>query len=167
MECPICFNIIANSAIGSCTHHFCFPCLIKWCEYGGTRCPTCKLPITQIRLDQEFDSINNSDNFSTINNCCSEIIVKFDKNSLAGITLENNCDLMGFGSRGPGVRVSKIHESYQCYKNGLRKKDVILFINNIPCTDHKQAIDIINNCAISTALMKCSLLKQIKINSDR
>ena len=35
MDCPICFNLINNSAIGSCTHHFCLSCLVKWCEFGG------------------------------------------------------------------------------------------------------------------------------------
>lgn len=167
MECPICYNIIKQSAIGTCTHHFCFTCLIKWCEYGGVKCPTCKVPITQIRFDQEFDNINNINNIensSRVNNPCPEIIVTFERNSQAGITLENNYDMMGFGHRGPGVRVSKINESHQCYKNGLRKKDIILFINNVPCSDHKQAIDIINQCALSTSSMKCSLLKEIKTN---
>ena len=39
MDCPICYKIIENSCIGSCVHHYCYSCLIKWCKFGGTTCP--------------------------------------------------------------------------------------------------------------------------------
>ena len=32
MECPICYDTIQYSAIGSCTHHFCIKCIIDWCK---------------------------------------------------------------------------------------------------------------------------------------
>jgi len=60
MECPICFNIIKNSAIGSCTHHFCLECLLRWCEVGDTKCPVCKTSICAIKRDIEFDKLNAS-----------------------------------------------------------------------------------------------------------
>ena len=88
MDCPICFNIIKKSAIGSCTHHFCISCLIKWCEFGGTKCPTCKLPIIEIRPDKEFDEITEqylSDSFDLsdeldLSNNYEKITVNFKKN---------------------------------------------------------------------------------------
>ncbi len=60
MECPICFNIINNSCVGSCMHHYCYACLMKWISFSCV-CPTCKKPILEIKLDREFDSINNPD----------------------------------------------------------------------------------------------------------
>jgi hypothetical protein len=167
MDCPICFNIIKKSAIGSCTHHFCISCLIKWCEFGGTKCPTCKLPIIEIRPDKEFDEITEqylSDSFDLsdeldLSNNYEKITVNFKKNDLAGVTLENNYGFLNMNSRGPGVVISKINEYQFCYKCGLRKNDIILFINNIPCSDHKQAVDIINGCCSANIKMTCELLK--------
>ena len=159
MDCPICFNIITNSSIGSCTHHFCTDCLIKWCEFGGNKCPTCKTVITMIRPDREFDAINSPETISiSIGNYGKNISIDFSKNDCAGITLENNESLLQ--GRGPGVMITKVDERKKCYKNGLRKGDILLFINNIPCIDHKQTINIINECVISSTQMICSLFKK-------
>ena len=163
IDCPICFNIITNSAIGSCTHHFCKNCLIRWCEFGGTTCPTCKMPISHIRSDPEFDSINNPE-ISSSNSCYSKkLIVDFKKEDTAGVTLTNNYKFGGLGYRGPGVIIAKINEKCKCYESGLRKNDVLIYINNIPCIDHKQCIDIINSCANGSILMICDILQIIKI----
>lgn len=171
MDCPICFNIIKKSAIGSCTHHFCMSCLIKWCEFGGTKCPLCKLPIIEIRPDKEFDKItalsDSSDLLESLNlsersdlsNNDGKIIVDFKKNDLAGVTLENNYGFLSMNSRGPGVVISKINEYQYCYKCGLRKNDIILFINNIPCSEHNQTVNIINICSSANITMTCELLK--------
>lgn len=32
MECPICYDYINISCIPSCTHHFCYSCILKWCN---------------------------------------------------------------------------------------------------------------------------------------
>ncbi len=158
MECSICMNVIKESAIGSCTHHFCKYCLIRWCEYGGTTCPTCKIHITHIREDKEFDILNNNqENDNRLDNR-NTIVVRFTKDDIAGITLENYHSYLGLGERGPGVIISKINENGKCYEQGLRKKDVILSINNIPCVDHKQSIDIINKCWREKNVMACSIL---------
>jgi hypothetical protein len=171
MECPICYKGIEISAIGSCTHHFCYDCIVKWCRYGGTKCPTCKLSITHIRQDQEFDILNRKllnidENFikpekNIIKPEKNIIIINFERNDNAGITLKNY--YKKFGNRGSGVIVSKINETNKCYKNGLRKNDIILSINNIPCIDHKRAISIVNQCVTSSSQMVCSLLKIIKL----
>ena len=145
-------------------------CLIRWCEFGGTKCPTCKQMITTIRSDKEFDELNKNSlvNLSEVSDSSEslvsldlseQIIVDFKKNNLAGVTLENNCGYLSLGSRGPGVVISKINEHQQCYKSGLRKNDIILFINNIPCIDHKQAVDIINSCCNINSMITCKLLK--------
>jgi len=41
-------------------HHYCYACLMKWISFSCV-CPTCKKPILEIKLDREFDSINNPD----------------------------------------------------------------------------------------------------------
>ena len=163
MECPICYNIIINSAIGSCTHHFCKACLIRWCEFGGTKCPTCNALITHIRVDPEFDQINGTTHMNSNYTDQNKVVVNFEKDDHAGITLENNYSYMGLGERGPGVIISKINEKYKCYKNGLRKGDIVLSINNIPCVNHYQSVDIINNCVMNSTKMTCSMLKMRKI----
>ena len=160
MECPICYNIISNSCICSCTHHFCLRCLVRWCEHGGTSCPVCKLLIREIRPDIEFNKINcpESPNLCT-DNFGYRICIDFSNNDKAGITLENNCSFGGFGMRGPGVSVSKINQKDKCYKSGIRKGDIILFLNNVPCIDHKQSIDIIDNSVLISSSLNCVLLK--------
>lgn len=173
MDCPICFNVIKNSAMGSCTHHFCLPCLLKWCEFGGTKCPKCKVLISEIKLDREFDNIislveeENEDENLNIRDLPtdSNITVSFGKDTLAGITIENNYNWLGLGTRGPGVVISKINEKFQCYQDGLRQKDIIIFINNIPCINHEQTIKIIDHMVQSNNEMKCTLLK-ISENRD-
>lgn len=157
MECPICYNIIKNSAIGTCTHHFCLECLIKWCEQDGISCPTCKIPIRSIKRDLEFDKLNGCESLE-LDTIIPTINIKFDKDTEAGITLVNNHTYLGIGERAPGVVISKLNVRDQCYKCGLRKKDIILFINKIPCMDHKQAINIINSAVDENASISCSLL---------
>jgi hypothetical protein len=162
MDCPICYNIIINSSIGSCTHHFCTKCLLEWCKYGGTTCPKCNIFISEIRSDPEFDSINNTDSVTT-NSIISDSINKYNKirtinlkqNDKAGITLINN---YVNNYRAPGIRISKINNKYKLYESGLRKNDILISINNIPCINHKQTIDIIDACILSNKQIICMLL---------
>jgi hypothetical protein len=83
--------------------------------------------------------------------------INFAKDTVAGITLENNYTYMGLGDRAPGVIISKLRISDQCAKQGLRKKDIILFINKIPCMDHIQVINIINSAVVSNGSISCTL----------
>ena len=66
-ECAICMEPIERAATGSCSHHYCFGCLLGHCasaasqrdqlgQYPVAECPKCRAPILQIRRDQEFDS---------------------------------------------------------------------------------------------------------------
>ena len=180
MDCPICFQLICKSAVPSCSHHFCYSCLKKWCLQGVYKCPICKLDINEIKFDKEFDSINNKHNIEfdsinnknnieldineikfdkeldSINNSNNIIIIDFDNNDNAGITLENNS--YNFLRR-PGVRVKNIKLDKKMYKSGIRKNDIILFINNIPCSDHVNSINIINYSSANGKTITCELLK--------
>jgi len=159
MECSICFNVIKYSCVGSCTHHFCKSCLIEWCMHGGTSCPKCKIIISEIKPDPEFDFINtsiiNSEIFIDISKNYKEKIINFKQTEAAGITLTNNYKN---NKRAVGVKISKIDKKKQCYESGLRINDIIININNIPCINHKQAIDIVNYCVLSGKQMICILL---------
>lgn len=168
MDCPICYYSIQYSAIGSCTHHFCYKCLIQWCKYGETNCPVCKIPIIYIRQDLEFDmlarKVQDVQDISINDIVIKDRVIKddeilninFEKDDMAGITLQNN--YIKNNSRAPGVLVYKIDKNSKCYECGLRKNDIIISINNIPCMNHKQSISIINRCVMTSIPMICSLL---------
>lgn len=171
MDCPICLNVINKSVMGPCSHHFCSGCLLKWCEFGGTQCPICKTLLTEIKYDREFDNLisiikqDNTENSEIIDNYLPKdinITVSFPKDRShgwwrkrkckTGITIENNY-------QSPGVVISKINSKYECYKSGLREKDIIIFINNIPCINHEQTIKIIDEICNNNGIMHCTLLR--------
>lgn len=159
MECPICFEIIYKSATPSCSHHFCYTCLKDWCIKGGSQCPICKKYINEIKFDIEFDNINNKSKINyelNESNICNKIVVNFDNNDNAGITLENNS--INYKRR-PGVRVKNIKYDKKMYKSGIKKGDIIIFINNIPCSDHVSVINIINYSSANGKEIICELLK--------
>lgn len=160
MECPICYEKIKFSAIATCTHHFCLNCLIDWCNKGGEYCPICKTRIETIRRDLEFDKLNGSLDIE-LDNVVSILKINFLKDSEAGITLENNYSLINLGNRLPGVRVCKIDKTKQCYKDGLRHGDIILFINKIPCVNHRQVISIFNNAIICNLTVNLILERKL------
>jgi len=127
--------------------------------HGGTSCPKCKIIISEIKPDPEFDFINtsiiNSEIFIDISKNYKEKIINFKQTEAAGITLTNNYKN---NKRAVGVKISKIDKKKQCYESGLRINDIIININNIPCINHKQAIDIVNYCVLSGKQMICILL---------
>ena len=138
MECPICYNLIKNSCVGSCMHHYCYNCIVKWLSTNPV-CPICKMPAYELKLDREFDSINNSPTDENIEKITKTIVIDFKNNIPPGITITNNCN-------SPGVKVLDLKKSENCYIIGIRKDDIILFINSVPCNTHKHAIDIIEEC---------------------
>ena len=137
MNCPICFDIINTSCTGSCNHHFCYRCLLKWCYNGGKNCPICKQIIFELRFDKEFDSINNPDSAPLTFDYCRKITVNFLTKIRPGITLINN--------KGPGVKIKELNKNDQCFLSGLRTNMLILFLDNVPCTNHIDSIKIIEN----------------------
>ena len=152
MECAICIQPIYKSCIGSCTHHYCYSCMIKWCKHND-KCPKCRTPIREIHYDQEFDLINGALNteLTHMPNDIKEIYLKLPENKLAGITLKNN-------NKGPGVIIKKLDKNGQAKKCNFKVGDIILFMNGCPCLNHKQSIEIINQATLSTKNVICILL---------
>ena len=153
MQCPICYEEIIRSCIGSCTHHFCYQCIVRWCKTKNT-CPICKETINEIRYDSEFDILNNKIVSKTLNLFDENIkILDFSKycNLHGGITLANNPD-------SPGVIVKRIVKDQIADICGFKIFDTILFINNIPCTSHKQTISIIDQHALMRKKVVCIML---------
>jgi C-terminal processing protease CtpA/Prc len=151
MECPICYEIIKNSCIGSCTHHFCYKCLLKWCYNGGSICPVCREQIYEIRLDKEFDKLNNQTNDTRIMNEYKIIKINFEDNINPGITLCNTKNI--------GVKVKCVNPGKIMYKAGIRNNDIILFLNEIPCIDHAKSIKIIDHCYRTKRELKVEILE--------
>ena len=119
MNCPICFELINHSCIGSCMHHFCYNCLIKWCRVGGNKCPVCKHLIYEIRKDKEFDTINNPNEDEILCEYTKKICIDFNNIILPGITLINN--------NGPGVNIKSLKHNELCSLNGLKVNDKFEF----------------------------------------
>ena len=136
MECPICYNLIKKSCVGSCMHHYCYECYVKWIVKTPS-CPICKMPVFEIKLDKEFDNLNNPNFKGYIEKVTRNIVLDFKDQIPPGITLVNN-------SNGPGVKVLRLKKEDSCYLNGMRENDIILFINSVPCNTHQHAIEIIN-----------------------
>ena len=149
MDCPICYNLIENSCITSCTHHFCYKCILKWCSVGGYKCPVCKTKIREIKFDREFDKLNNPNSILPISNFTKLITIDFS-NVTPGITLSNN--------KGPGLLVKKLFKNGVCYNSGMREKDIILSINNINCMNHSESINIINHYYSNNLIFKFEIL---------
>jgi hypothetical protein len=136
MDCPICLELIENSAVGSCQHHFCYKCLTKWVIKGGKNCPTCKEYIYKIQFDREFDSINNNTDIPIILDFAKEICIN-NWQTPPGITISNN--------KNGGIKILKINKNDQFYKSGIKVNDVIISMNGMPCFEHVTAIKIIQN----------------------
>ena len=137
MDCPICFELIQNSCVGSCMHHFCYTCLIKWISFGGCICPKCKNFIYEIKFDKEFDSINNNIETPIVTEYTKKINIYFEDSVKPGITIGSNS--------GPGVKILKLNKGDKCYDSGLQINDIILFLNNVPCNTHVDAVLIIKD----------------------
>lgn len=159
MDCPICYNLIDNSCIPSCTHHFCFKCIVKWCHHDGKKCPICSTFIREVRLDPEFDMLNNPNVDPTISSEYLKSISIDDfsgRSKELGITLKNN--------QGPGVKIIKLKKNEACENAGLYVNDIILFMNNVPCIHHQQSIQILEDCYKSETkiILKILLVKKTK-----
>ena len=146
MECPICYETIKHATICSCVHHFCYDCITSWCKLKNT-CPVCNECIFELRRDPEFDKLNNNED-NTPNNL-NELIVEMSPGTKPGVSLKNNV---------PGVKIIRLNKKDQFYKYGVPLNSIILFINNIPCINHKQSIDIIDSLTLSNKNIKLKFL---------
>jgi len=134
-------------------HHFCYPCLIKWCKYK-TSCPICRQTIFEIKFDKELDIFLNGEDNCTLFKYPNENFITFPKDTNPGITIKNN--------NGPGVKIVSVKSDGQFYIGGFRKGHVILFINNVPCNNHIMTIDIINNAYQNSVTLIINTLTSIK-----
>lgn len=184
MNCPICFNLINISCIPSCTHHYCFPCISKWCNKKiNPGCPICRVPIRELKFDPEFDNLNqiikeNNISEEKINNVTEnkpifvnkditlynesyknifsnnrKIYIDFNNSNIKipiGITLKNN--------KGPGALVTNVIKNNMAFYSDFKVNDIILYINNIECTNHKQCIGILENFRLSSKTACCILM---------
>ena len=146
MDCPICHDTIKNATICSCVHHFCYDCITTWCKLKN-KCPVCNECIFELRRDPEFDKLNNDEN-NTPNNL-NELVIEMPDGTKPGVSLKNNF---------PGVKIIKLNKKDQFYKYGVPLNSIILFINNIPCINHKQSIDIIDSLTLSNKNIKLKFL---------
>lgn len=114
-------------------HHYCYFCLFKYCK-NNNKCPICKTEILEIKLDREFDNLVNGDSLPTFK-YPNEIVIKNYLNNTnndvndPGLVIKNNL-------KGPGVIIIQIKSSGLFIKYNLKKNDIILFINEIPCVNH-------------------------------
>lgn len=146
MDCPICHDTIKNATICSCVHHFCYDCITSWCKLKNT-CPVCNECIFELRRDHEFDKLNNNED--TNPNNLNELIIEMPFGTKPGVSLKNNS---------PGVKIIRLNKKDQFYKYGVQLNSIILFINNIPCINHKQSIDIIDALTLSNKNIKLKFL---------
>tara|TARA_R110002072_G_scaffold957_1_gene7917 strand:+ start:5724 stop:6254 length:531 start_codon:yes stop_codon:yes gene_type:complete len=176
MECPICYDYINISCIPSCSHHFCYACIKKWCcKKEDPQCPICKISIRELKFDKEFDQLNkiilqNDKNYiqtyqelpSEYNNYLDifqknkKIYIDFNKsnkNIAIGVTVKNNI--------GPGVKIIKVNNNNMAFYSGFEVNDIILYINNIECTNHKHCINILQNLKLCNKVACCVLLVDI------
>lgn len=173
MECPICYDYINISCIPSCTHHFCYNCITKWCiKKEDPQCPICKISIRELKFDKEFDQLNKKllenneiymrnyqnlpieyNNYLDIFKKNKKTYIDFNKsneNIPIGLTLKNN--------NGPGVKIIKVNKNNMAFYCGLQKNDILLYINNIECTNHKHCINILESLRLANKVACCILL---------
>ena len=163
MECGICISNIVKSCHGSCSHHYCFNCLIRWCKKNN-KCPKCRCVINEILLDPEFDELlyrlqnlspdvigrDTDIDIDTDTDIDTDIGKEIDDLLKITVCYDDNLPnniyfyLTIVNNNGPGVVIKRAEIYGRAYHYGLRKKDIILYINNVPCRNHQMAIDIIN-----------------------
>ena len=141
-ECPICLDQIKYATVGSCMHHFCYFCLFKHCKFSD-KCPMCKTEIHEIKLDREFDILINGDTLPTLKFKNEVLLIPISEIKNPGLTIKNN-------KKGPGVVITKIKSSGLFCKYNFQEKDVLLFINDVPCNNHihvmKQIMNLFQSC---------------------
>ena len=149
-ECPICLDKIKYASVGSCMHHFCYFCLFKHCKFSD-ECPMCKTKINEIKLDREFDILINGDTLPTLKYKNEVLLIPIPEIKDPGLTIQNN-------KKGPGIVITKIKSSGLFCKYNFQVKDVLLFINDVPCNNHIHVMKQIINL-----FQSCKLLKIIKL----
>jgi len=101
----------------------------------------------ELRRDPEFDKLNNNEDNTPTN--FNELVIEMQTGTKPGVSLKNNS---------PGVKIIRLNKKDQFYKYGVPLNYIILFINNIPCINHKQSIYIIDSLTLSNKNIKLKFL---------
>ena len=107
--------------------------------------------IAEIKLDREFDSILNNDKLCTFIYPNEVVLYSDNYNLYPGLTIKNY-------KKGPGVIISKIIPSGLFKYYNFEVGEILLFINDVPCCNHKDVMDQIMYLYISDKRMKISKL---------
>lgn len=136
-ECPICYNPIMQSAIfRPCVHTFCYACTQRALQ-RRMQCPLCRQIPTALEESTEDDA-GEKKNIVTVN-------CKIRPQEHVGITLAN---------ASTGVKVLHLKTQDAAFRAGIRRNDVILSMNKLPCHSHKEAVQILNAVAIQAQVTK-------------
>ena len=149
-ECSICLDSIKYASVGSCMHHYCYYCLYKWCTKSN-KCPICKELILEIKIDREFDRLINGYTLPVIKFPNLIILSPIIGIKDPGLKIKNN--------NGPGVIILNIKSNGLFNYYGIKKKEIILFINEIPCMNHKFVMEKIMILHNSNKNINCIFLK--------
>ena len=154
-ECPICLDTIKYSSVGSCMHHFCYDCLYEWCKRSN-KCPICKQLILEFKIDHEFNNLIHMYKFEEI------IPILRVKNLIIlrpikgidnpGLKIKNN-------HNGPGVIIINVKSTGLFNFYNIKQNEIILFVNDIPCMNHKFVMEQIMALNISNKNINCIFLK--------
>ena len=156
MECVICLKLINNSYSLPCLHHFCKNCILQWCHKKDT-CPKCRKFIFFLKPDPEFQELNFKFSFSSnstlqnlpiqssitdTNNFHPQTIkirsIDFSKSTIDKIGLTLTTDHKN------NVIVTQVDQKGLAALSGIKKKSILISINDIPCISHHQTIKIID-----------------------
>jgi hypothetical protein len=152
-ECIICLENIKFASVGSCTHHFCYYCLYKHCNYSN-KCPLCKTIIHEIKIDREFDLLINNTTFPYLEHQ-NEIIIDpleyHDSTYCLGFTIKNN-------TNGPGIVITNL-KNEGIFKKYFELYDVIISINSVPSINHEDVMNQIQYLFKSNIIIKIIPLK--------
>lgn len=119
-ECAVCLLPCLRDPVElrACGHRFCRACVVKALQYR-TSCPVCRtvpagiFPLTP-STDAASYGLASTEHF--------------------GITL---------GKADEGVRVLKLTPTDVAHRIGIRRGDIILAINDVPCRTHEEAIEVL------------------------
>lgn len=144
-ECVVCYNPTANR-LSPCNHIVCLGCAELW-VVRSVKCPVCRHTLVSLQLPDipvqlqplPLDISSSSKTPTHAFAWCRRkppapprpfVIVYFPPGTHAGIT---------FANADQAVRVSRLIADDQCARHGLRKGDLVTYLNDIPVTDHARA----------------------------
>lgn len=140
-ECGICLGRICQAAIGSCTHHFCFACLLQ-ASASRQACPKCRCRTKNLRPDPEFDALLCAAGLQP-----TEAEEEVHRRAIARFTLLLQLPAgthpgisVKRWKHGPGILVTEVREKDQAYRCGLRKDDCIVAMNGTAVTSSESFV---------------------------